>query len=402
MNKKGKFIVIDGIDGSGKATQAELLKNKLIEMGNLVELADFPQYGDKSASLVEMYLNGNFGTADEVGPYRGSIFYAVDRYAASFKIKEWLAEGKFVISNRYVSANKGHQTSKIRTLEERRKFIDWLNQLEYELFDIPIPDLTIFLHVPSDIGYALVLKKMERKYIKGKKQDIHEADKKHLKHAEKAYLELIEGGDPYENWIKIACSENDKILPVNIIAERIFDVVSDKVMEQAEAKGFGIKLEDVEVSEKMVNIHSEISDAYNAFLEENMSGKDGFYERIGDALQRVIHLAGIFKIQLFTENYNDNESCQISLDRTVAKLHKKTSDLWEAYRYDKKNEVELLIRELAYSLIKVSECYGFSLEEEIINKLKNNKKRIWPKEEMNEKFVEQKKIRTDVYDFNVR
>ncbi|MBU4493296.1 MAG: thymidylate kinase, partial [Nanoarchaeota archaeon] len=106
---KGKFIVIAGTDGSGKATQIKILVKRLKDKGYEVEIADFPQYGKKSAALVEEYLNGKFGLAEEVGPYRASIFYACDRYAASFKIKEWLDEGKIVVSNRYVSANVGHQ-----------------------------------------------------------------------------------------------------------------------------------------------------------------------------------------------------------------------------------------------------------------------------------------------------
>jgi dTMP kinase len=218
MKSLGKFIVIDGIDGSGKATQANLLKTRLEEIGFEVEMFDFPRYGEKSAGLVEEYLNGTYGTAEEVGPYAGSIFYAVDRYAASKKIKDALAAGKIVISNRYVSASKGHQTSKINDKERRKDFIKWLNELEYELFKIPVPDITFFLHVPADIGYDLVLKKKARKYIKGKKQDIHEADKEHLYKAENAYLEMIEGVDKKENWVKISCSKDDEILPIEVIS----------------------------------------------------------------------------------------------------------------------------------------------------------------------------------------
>ncbi len=106
--KRGKLIVIDGTDGSGKATQTNLLVEKLKQKNYDVEIADFPQYGLRSSALVEDYLNGKFGTAKEVGPYRASIFYACDRYAASFKIKKWLEQRRIVICNRYVSANQGH------------------------------------------------------------------------------------------------------------------------------------------------------------------------------------------------------------------------------------------------------------------------------------------------------
>ena len=97
----GKFIVIDGIDGSGKATQTNIIINRFKQLKYQVETADFPQYGTKSAGLVEEYLNGKYGGPKEVGPYAASIFYAVDRYDASFKIKKWLKQGKIVISNHF-------------------------------------------------------------------------------------------------------------------------------------------------------------------------------------------------------------------------------------------------------------------------------------------------------------
>ncbi|MEK7097993.1 MAG: thymidylate kinase, partial [Patescibacteria group bacterium] len=134
--KKGKFIVIDGTDGSGKTTQLGLLAERLKNLGHLVEIADFPQYNTKSAGLVEEYLSGKYGSADEVGPYRASIFYACDRYDASFKIRKWLEEGKIVISNRYVTANMGHQGGKIDGEKERKEYFDWLYNLEYETFSI--------------------------------------------------------------------------------------------------------------------------------------------------------------------------------------------------------------------------------------------------------------------------
>jgi dTMP kinase len=109
MTKAGRLIVIDGTDGSGKKTQIALLEKHLKEQGYEVEKIDFPQYGHKSAGLVEEYLNGDYGQANEVTPYQGSLFYALDRYAASFTMKKWLAEGKVVLCDRYVSANMGHQ-----------------------------------------------------------------------------------------------------------------------------------------------------------------------------------------------------------------------------------------------------------------------------------------------------
>jgi len=223
----GKLIVIDGVDGSGKATQADLLVKRLQEDGHRVVKIEFPRYTEESSALIRDYLNGKFGTAEEVGPYRGSIFYAIDRYSASFELKKLLEDGYIVIADRYVSANKGHQASKIESRQERAKFLLWINELEYDIFGIPVPDLTIFLHLPAELSYELVLKKTEREYIKrkNKKQDIHEADKAHLEAAERAYTEMSLGFDPYENWVKLECAEGETVLPINKIAESLYTLV---------------------------------------------------------------------------------------------------------------------------------------------------------------------------------
>jgi len=172
---KGKFFVIEWTDGSGKWTQTKLLVNRLKEEWYAVEIVDFPQYGKKSASMVEEYLNGKFWeNPEDVTPYQASTFYAIDRYSASFDIRKWLDEGKIVIANRYVSANMGHQAGKIKDLEERDKFLNWLDDFEYNLFDLPRPDLIIFLYMDPEIWQQLVDQKSqkEREYAYWKKRDI--------------------------------------------------------------------------------------------------------------------------------------------------------------------------------------------------------------------------------------
>ncbi len=144
----GKLIVIDGTDGSGKTTQLKLLKEKLENEGYSVKETDFPQYNTKSAGLVEEYLSGKYGQADEVTPYQSSIFYAVDRFDASFKIKQWLKDGYIVLSNRYVSSSLGHQGGKIDNPLERKDFFNWLYDLEYQIFNLPKPDLSLILYAP--------------------------------------------------------------------------------------------------------------------------------------------------------------------------------------------------------------------------------------------------------------
>jgi len=219
---KGKLIVLDGTDGSGKATQIKILMKRLKKKGYEIEITDFPQYGHKSAALVEEYLNGKFGSAEEVGPYRASIFYACDRYEASFKMKEWLKEGKVIISNRYVSASMGHQAGKIKDIKERDRFLEWLKDLEFNIFGIPKPDKNILLYMPPEIGYQLIDQKDLREYIKNNKmKDIHEEDLQHLRDAAQAYLYVAE---KYK-WDVINCAPNNKLRTIDDISEELWEKV---------------------------------------------------------------------------------------------------------------------------------------------------------------------------------
>ncbi len=220
--KKGKFIIIDGTDGSGKATQMKLLVKRLKKEGYKVAMTDFPQYGKKSAGLVEEYLNGKYGKAEEVGPYRASIFYACDRYNASFQIKKWLENDYIVISNRYVASNLGHQGGKIKDKKKRKKYFDWLYNLEYNIFKVPKPDLNIILHVDAKVAQKLVDRKGRRNYISGKKRDMHEKDLKHLRLAEKVFLEIAES---FPDFALIECVDRKKIMSREEISNLIWNKV---------------------------------------------------------------------------------------------------------------------------------------------------------------------------------
>ncbi|HEY4500453.1 MAG TPA: thymidylate kinase [Candidatus Paceibacterota bacterium] len=219
---KGKFIVIDGTDGSGKATQTKLLIERLRKEGREVMDLDFPQYGNPSAFFVEKYLRGEYGSADMVGPYRGSIFYALDRYDKSFEVKKWLKEGKIVVANRYVSANMGHQTGKIKSKKDRDKFLEWVTHLEFDIFGIPKPDKVILLYMPPAVGQKLVDQKSAREYIRGKKRDIHEADLNHLQNAADAYKYVAEKF----KWDVIKCANDDKIFSREEIHEKLWKIIS--------------------------------------------------------------------------------------------------------------------------------------------------------------------------------
>jgi dTMP kinase len=222
------FIVIDGPDGSGKGTQTKLLVERLRKEGQHIEHISFPRYGNPEAFFIEQYLTGKYGTTAEVGAKRASIFFAVERFHVSFEIHRLLAEGTTIISDRYVSANKGHQMAKIADPMERKAFLDWLNDLEYGIMGIPKPDFTILLHVPSEIAYDLIANKDARGYLDGKKRDIHEADASHLKAAERAYLELPTL-DRVENWQKLECAQDGKLLPIETIHERLYSLVKQRL-----------------------------------------------------------------------------------------------------------------------------------------------------------------------------
>lgn len=207
-NYSGKFIVIDGTDGSGKTTQLQLLVGKLQTEGYDVEIADFPQYNTKPAGMVEEYLSGKYGGADDVNPYAASLFYAVDRFDASFKIRNWLKQGKVVVCNRYVSASFAHQGGKINNPLERKLFFNWLGEIEYKIFNIPKPDLYLILHVEAEIAQKMA-KNRGREDWKGKTKDIHEENIQHLQKAEKVYLEIAQ---TLPDFRLVKCTRNNEIM----------------------------------------------------------------------------------------------------------------------------------------------------------------------------------------------
>lgn len=234
MNKETtslKFVVIEGPDGSGKATQTKLLTNFLKSKKKKVKKIDFPQYGKKSAGLIEEYLNGKYGKSKEVGPYRASIFYACDRYDASFKLKKWIENGYIVVADRYVSSNVAHQGGKIKNKKERKKYLNWLYHLEYNIFGIPKPKITIILKTSTEISYKLSSEikdkeKIAKKhlYLGKKKRDIHEKDKGHLKDSLEVYLEMAR---EYPRDFKIVeCVEKGKLLSPEEIHHKIKKVLN--------------------------------------------------------------------------------------------------------------------------------------------------------------------------------
>ncbi len=178
-----KLIVIEGLDGSGKATQAKRLTEALVEKGIPVREVSFPDYGSDSSALVRMYLSGQFGTdPQDVNAYAASSFFAVDRFA-SYK-KDWhrdYARG-VVIADRYTTSNAVHQCSKLPK-EQWEDFLNWLFDFEYKKLGIPAPDRVIYLNVDPAVSQAL----MTARYRGDEnKKDIHERDIAYLRHSREA------------------------------------------------------------------------------------------------------------------------------------------------------------------------------------------------------------------------
>lgn len=222
---KGKFFVIDGTDGSGKATQTKLLVSRLQKDGYKVKTIDFPQYKNNFfGKMVGRYLSGEFGSASEVSPYLASILYAADRFESKEQIEKWLKDECVIIADRYASSNQIHQGGKISNPQKRKQFLGWLEEMEFRIFKIPRPDAIIYLDMPLEISQNLLKEKAaqdKKKYLKGEK-DIHESDKRHLEDAKASAVKIIKSSN---NWIKINCAKNGKPLP----PEKICEMIREKI-----------------------------------------------------------------------------------------------------------------------------------------------------------------------------
>lgn len=208
---KGTLIVLEGIDGSGKETQASLLEKKLKEKGREVMHISFPDYKSPSSALVKMYLKGDFGkNPEDVNPYAASLFYAVDRFASyRMKWKDFYQKGGIIIADRYTTSNMVHQMTKYEDKKARKDFLAWLEKTEYEELELPRPDLVILLDIPLSVSEGLVKKRA----LQGGSMDIHEQHLDYLKKCCGAYQELV---DRY-GWKRISCTRDGKLRSIEAI-----------------------------------------------------------------------------------------------------------------------------------------------------------------------------------------
>ncbi len=220
--KKGLFIVIEGADGCGKATQTKMLADKKNKDSHTTHTIDFPRKDSFFGKLIYEGLAGDYGEFGRLHPKVASLFWAVDRAMAATQIRAWLDSGKDVIADRYVSANMLHQGGKIKDDGERKEFFSWLEEMEYGQFNIPRPDIVLYLDVPYEISLQMIKNRTEKQKAQGEevKTDQHESSPEHQLGARASALAILADS----SWVRIQCSDNGTtLLPEEVIHSRICD-----------------------------------------------------------------------------------------------------------------------------------------------------------------------------------
>ena len=219
----GKLIVIEGLDGSGKATQTELLCKYLTENKIRFTKLSYPNYSSPSSALVKMYLNGELAdTPDKINPYAAGVFYAADRCADFIKYhKEMYDNGGLFVSDRYTTSNAVYQTGKLKK-EEWSSYIEWLDDLEYGKLGIPKPDIVIYLDMSVEVSQKLLTSRYNGN---NSKKDIHECNVDFLKKCRTTALYCAEK----LGWNVIRCDDGITPYPIEVIQEQIRELTKDMI-----------------------------------------------------------------------------------------------------------------------------------------------------------------------------
>jgi dTMP kinase len=233
MQARGKFIVLEGIDGSGKRTQLDALAGEFGRRGTSFAQISFPNYRGFYGKLVAQFLNGEFGSLAAVDPHFSAMLYAGDRLESKPTIESALAAGKILLADRYVASNLAHQGARVSP-EKRGNFLAWLKQLEYEVHGLPVEDLVIYLRLPVAEAYRLVGQKAARDYTKARR-DLQESDLAHLEAASQVYGELAR----QPNWVTIECFDaaSGALRPPATIHVEILAAVEARIHSAMQAKG---------------------------------------------------------------------------------------------------------------------------------------------------------------------
>jgi dTMP kinase len=288
--RAGIFIAIEGTDGSGKTTHFELLADKLRTAGYEVATFDFPQYDKPSSYFVKRYLGGAYGSADQVGPYTGSLFYSLDRYEAAPLIRQALAEGKIVISNRFAGSNMAHQGTKFANAEERRGFFIWLDNLEFQMLGIPRPDINLVLRVPADVSLRLLKDKDQPAYL-GNKQDIHESDLSHLERSVEVYDDLCNLFP--KDFSRIDCVRGGELLPIEAVHKLVWEKLAPLLPRPRKRKSMKLaaaESQDDQSREYVQELPSGtiITNAGHDVLDQALIGSDSGLSVFTDHLPQTV------------------------------------------------------------------------------------------------------------------
>jgi len=233
MAARGTFIVLEGIDGSGKRTQIEALALALARRGVACSQISFPNYQGFFGKLVARFLNGEFGALSDVDPHFSALLYAGDRLESKPSIESALAGGKTVLADRYIGSNLAHQGARMPK-QKRQEFLAWLKQLEYGVYGLTAEDLVVYLRVPASEAHRLIAQKGSRDYTK-LRRDLQEADMAHLEAAAEVYEQLSQ----QPNWLRIDCFDQSAgtMRPPAEIHEELFAAVEGTISSALGAKG---------------------------------------------------------------------------------------------------------------------------------------------------------------------
>jgi len=233
MSPPGKLIAVEGIDGSGKRTQVDLLAKALAERGYSVYSTGFPQYDSWFGRMAGQFLNGDFGDVNALDARLASLLYAGDRFEAKPKLEAALAVGQIVLADRYIASNLAHQGARVEPAK-RAEFIEWLKHLEYEIYGLPPESLVLYLRVPAVQAQQLVKLKALRSYTTAK-HDILEANLRHLETAAEIYDDLAKQAP----WATIQCFDSaaNAMRPTDEIAAEVLAAVEPVVAAVAAQGG---------------------------------------------------------------------------------------------------------------------------------------------------------------------
>lgn len=293
-NTSGRFFVIEGTDASGKTTQFQKLAERLASEGYDVVTFDFPQYDLDSSFYVREYLKGNYGAADQVGPYTASVFYALDRFSAREAIQRSLLEGKIVLANRFTGSNMAHQGTKFAHPEERRGYFIWLDNLEYQMLAIPRPTASFVLRVDAETSKRLLDERAAQNPERA--SDIHEADADHLRRSVDVYDDLCALFP--KDFVRVDCVRNKNLLKIDQIHDLLWAGIEQLLPTPLGNNGTitrGVDIHEPYVAKNKEG-HTVMTDAGKKYLEESVTDTEGNVYAFSDKMSPITIAAAMARL----------------------------------------------------------------------------------------------------------